>query len=309
MHRRNVLKSVVSAAAGAGMVAASGDSARVKAEATTAQALRTPFIVTRDGASLFYKVWGDGKPVVFVHGWTLNSDMWQYQMIHMADQGLRCVAYDARGHGRSSDPGRGYDYDTLADDLAAVIEQLNLREVTLVSHSMGGGVVVRYLSRHGARRVARVALAAPSTPFILKTADNPDGVDKRVFEQLRAIWSKDFPKWLADNARPFFTPETSPEMIQWGVRMSLQTSLKAVIDCNRAITETDFRAELPKITTPALVIHGDKDVFTPLELTGRKTAQLIPGSQLKVYEGAPHGLMFTHMDRFNRDLLAFIKGE
>jgi pimeloyl-ACP methyl ester carboxylesterase len=235
--------------------------------------------------------------------------MWQYQMIHLAGQGLRCVAYDSRGHGRSSDPGQGYDYDTLADDLAAVIEQLDLREVTLVGHSMGGGQVVRYLSRHGARRIARAALVAPSTPFILKTADNPDGVDKRVFDNLRAMWSKDFPRWLADNARPFFTTETSAEMVQWGVRMCLQASLKALLDCNRADTETDFRAELPKITVPTLIIQGDKDVSTPLELTGRKTARLIPGSQLKVYEGAPHGLMFTHMDRFNRDLLGFAKGE
>jgi len=311
MHRRNVLKSVVSVAAGAGLVAASGPAQAEGAKTKTraANPIRTPFIVTSDGASLFYKDWGKGKPVVFVHSWALNSDMWQYQMIHLADQGLRCVAYDIRGHGRSSDPGRGYDYDTLARDLAAVIEQLNLREVTLVGHSMGCGVIVRYLSRHGPRRVARVALVSPTLPFLLKTEDNPDGVDKIVFERLRATWSKDFPKWLADNARPFFTPETSPEMVQWGIRMCLQASMKALIDCNRADTETDFRRELPKITTPTLIIHGDKDVSTPLESTGRKTARLIPGSQLKVYEGAPHGLMFTHMDRFNHDLLAFIKGQ
>jgi pimeloyl-ACP methyl ester carboxylesterase len=293
-------------AAGAGLVAASG---HAKAQATTTKALRTPFIATSDGASLFYKDWGEGKPILFVHSWALNSDMWQYQMIHLAGQGMRCVAFDNRGHGRSSDPGRGYDYDTMAGDLSTVIEQLDLREITLVAHSMGCGVVTRYLTRHGAGRVARVALVSPSLPFILKTEDNPDGVDKNHLEQMRATWSKDFPKWLADNARPFVTPETSPEMIQWAVRMCLQASLKALIDCNRADVETDFRAELPKITSPTLVIHGDKDVSTPLELTGRKTARLIQGSQLKVYEGAPHGLMFTHMDRFNRDLLAFIKGE
>lgn len=311
MHRRNVLKSVASAAAGAGLVAARSSALAegAKTKPLGANAVRTPFIVTSDGASLFYKDWGAGKPVVFVHSWATNSDLWQYQMIHLADQGLRCVAYDSRGHGRSSDPGRGYDYDTFADDLGAVIEQLKLREVTLVGHSMGCGMVVRYLSRHSDKRVARVALVSPSLPFLLKTEDNPDGVDKSVFERLRAGWSKDFPKWLADNARPFFTPETSPEMVQWGVRMCLQASLKALIDCNRADTETDFRAELPKITAPTLIIHGDKDMSTPLELTGRKTARLIPGSQLKVYEGAPHGLMFTHMDRFNRDLFAFIKGE
>ena len=193
MHRRDVLKSVVSAAAGAGLVAASGDSSQAgvaKTGASTTKPAKTPFIVTRDGASLFYKDWGNGKPVVFVHSWALNSDMWQYQMIHLAGQGLRCVAYDSRGHGRSSDPGQGYDYDTLAGDLAAVIEQLNLREVTLVGHSMGCGEIVRYLSRHGAARIARAALVAPTTPFLLKTEDNPDGVDKRVFEQLRAMWSE-----------------------------------------------------------------------------------------------------------------------
>ena len=308
MHRRNVLKSVVSAAAGTGLVAATGGSARAKPQATGTKAPRTPFIVTGDGARLFYKDWGNGKPVVFVHSWALNSDMWQYQMIHLAGLGLRCVAYDIRGHGRSSDPGRGYDYDTLAGDLAAAIEQLDLRDITLVAHSMGCGAAVRYLSRHGADRITRVALVSPSLPFTLKTEDNPDGVDKSVLERSRATWSKDFPTWLAKNARPFVTPETSPEMVQWVITMCLQASLKALIDCNHTGAETDFRAELPKITTPTLIIHGDKDVSTPLEFTGRKTARLIPGSQLKVYEGAPHGLMFTHMDRLNGDLYDFIKG-
>jgi non-heme chloroperoxidase len=300
MNRRNALKSVAFATTGVGLTAA-------PAMASTEKTLRTPFIVTRDGANLFYKDWGNGKPVVFVHSWALDSDMWQYQMIHLAGRGLRCVAYDNRGHGRSSDPGQGYDYDTLADDLAAALDRLNLRDVSLVSHSMGCGVVVRYLSRHGSGRIARAALVAPTTPFLLKTEDNPDGLDKGIFEPLRAMWSRDFPKWLADNAGPFFRPETSPEMIQWGLKMGMRASLKAVIDCNRAVTETDFRAELPKITTPALIIHGDKDVSAPLELTGRKTAQLIPGSRLKVYEGAPHGLFITHMDRLNRDLHDFIK--
>jgi non-heme chloroperoxidase len=302
MHRRNVLKSVAFAAASAGLVASGA-----KVEAATAELPQTPFIETRDRTRLFYRNWGKGKPVVFISGWALNSDAWQYQMIHLAEQGLRCIAYDRRGHGRSSDPGQGYDYDTLADDLAALLNELDLREVTLVGHSMGGGEIVRYLSRHGAARIARAVLLAPITPFLLKTADNPEGVDKRVFEQLRAAWSKDFPKWLADNARPFFVPETSPELLQWGINLSLQCSLKAAFDCNRAATETDFRAELAKITVPTLIIHGTADKSAPLELTGRKTARLIPGSQLKVYEGAPHGLFITHLERVNRDLLAFIK--
>lgn len=300
MRRRNVLKTV--AAVGAGLIANGNQPI-----AASVKVAPTAFIETRDGVPLFYRDWGEGRPVVFIHGWALHSAMWQYQMIHLAEQGLRCLAYDQRGHGRSADPGRGYEYDTLAADLAALIEKLNLRELTLVGYSMGSGVIARYLTRYGASRIKRVAMLAPTTPFSLKTADNPDGVDKRYFEQLRAVLSKDFPKWLADNARPFFTPETSPEMIQWGMQMCLQASLKAVLDCQRAITETDFRAELRKLTVPTLILHGDADVSAPLVLTGQRTAQLIRGSQLKVYERAPHGLFLTHLEQVNRDLLSFIK--
>ncbi|WNG39419.1 alpha/beta hydrolase [Archangium violaceum] len=268
-------------------------------------------IRTRDGVDLFYKDWGTGRPVVFLSGWALCSDMWNYQMLPLSEQGLRCIAYDRRGHGRSGDPGRGYDYDTLADDLAAVLEALDLREVTLVGHSMSSGEMVRYLSRHGAGRIARLAFVAPAaTPFPLKTADNPEGIDASVFEYARnQLMLRDFPKWLADNARPFFTAETSLEMMEWIMSLMRQCSMKAVIECNRSGTTTDFRVELPRIRLPTLVIHGDKDVSAPLELTGRKTAQLIPGSRLKVYEGAPHGLFVTHMNRLNADLLAFARND
>ncbi|QRK08845.1 alpha/beta hydrolase [Archangium violaceum] len=268
-------------------------------------------ILTRDGVDLFYRDWGTGRPVVFLSGWALCSDMWNYQMVPLSEQGLRCVAYDRRGHGRSSDPGRGYDYDTLADDLAFVLEALDLREVTLVGHSMASGELVRYLTRHGAGRIARLVFVAPAaTPFPLKTADNPEGIDASVFEYVRdQLMLRDFPKWLADNARPFVTEETSPEMVEWIMSLMRQCSMKAVIECNRSSTTTDFRAELPRIKLPTLVIHGDKDVSAPLELTGRKTARLIPGSRLEVYEGAPHGLFVTHMDRLNADLLAFARTE
>jgi len=304
MHRRSMLKTILSVTAGAGLVAnASGPMP------TSTRASLPSFIETHDRVGLFYKEWGEGKPVIFVHGWALNSDMWQYQMIHLAAQGLRCIGYDQRGHGRSADPGRGYDFNTLSDDLHSLIEGLNVRKAVLVAHSMGAGVITRYLTRHGASRSARVAMLAPTTPFLLNTTDNPDGVDQRYFERLRAAWSKDFPKWLADNARPFFTSETSAEMIQWGVQMCLQASLKAVLDCNRAITETDFRAELRKLAVPTLIIHGNADASAPLSLTGQKTAQLIPGGQLKIYEGAPHGLFITHQDRVNRDLAEFIKAD
>lgn len=300
MQRRNILKATASLAAGAGLAA------RGTTNNGPAKTVSSPFIEIHDHASLFYRDWGTGKPVVFTNSWAIPSDMWNFQMLHLAQNGVRCVAYDRRGHGRSSDPGRGYDYDTLADDLAAVINRLDLHDITLVGHSMGCGEIVRYLSRHHAGRVTRAVLVGTITPFVMKTADNPDGVDKSILDRLEATWRKDFPKRLGDNARPFFVPETSVEMMQWVVNLALQTSLNAVIEAARTHNQTDFRPELPGINVPALLIHGDKDVSAPWEKTAKRTAQLIRGSQLKVYEGAPHGLMFTHSDRLNDDLLAFI---
>ena len=267
-----------------------------------------PFVETVDHARLYCKQWGTGAPILFVHSWAMNSDLWQYQMLDLATRGFRCVAYDQRGHGSSSDPGNGFDYDTLSDDLATVIQELDLRGVMLVGHSMGCGVIARYLTRHGASRTARIAFVAPRLPFFLKTADNPNGVEGAVFEQLRAAWSQDFPKWLAGNARPFFTPETSPGMVQWGIGMCLRASLKAVIDWDRAATETVFRTELPGITVPTLIVHGDKDAGLPVEFSAIKTAELITGSRLLIYGGAPHGLMLTHVARLNGDLVAFARG-
>jgi non-heme chloroperoxidase len=300
MNRRSLLKSV----AAVGSVGLAG----AYPAAQNAGRPPVPAIETRDGATLFLREWGTGTPVLFVHSWAVNADLWQYQMVHLSTQGLRCIAYDQRGHGRSSDPGHGYDFDTLADDLATVIDKLGLESVTLVGHSMGCSEIVRYLSRRGAGRVARIVLVSPTLPFMMKTPDNPDGIDKAALERLRAMFTRDFPKWLAANARPFFVPETSPAMVEWGIQMCLQASLKAIVDCNRADLETDFRAELPRITVPTLIIHGDTDVSAPVERTGKPTAHLIRRSQLKVYEGAPHGLMLTHVDRLNADLLAFIRG-
>jgi pimeloyl-ACP methyl ester carboxylesterase len=204
-------------------------------------------------------------------------------------------------------PGGGYDYDSLADDLAAVIEAFDLRRLTLVGHSMGCGEVVRYLTRHGSKRVARIALVAPTLPFLLRTADNPNGIPKEYFERTRAEWQRDYPKWLAANSAPFFTPETSKEMIQWGISLALRTSLHAAIESNVALTETDFREELRKIDVPAIIVHGNADKSCPLELTGRPTAALIPGSELKIYEGAPHGVLLTHVEQLNEDLLKFLQ--
>ena len=229
-------------------------------------------------------------------------------MNFLTRKGLRCIAYDRRGHGRSSQPGQGYDYDTLADDLAAVISYLDLKQVTLISHSMGAGEIVRYLSRHGTNRIARILIISGTTPFILKTSDNPAGVDKKHFDELRAILSKDAPHFLVSGAPRFLgkaLEKISPEMIQWSTNLCFATSVKALIDCTTAMSETDFRDEMRKITIPTLIIHGDEDQSAPLASTGQRTAQLISGSQLKIYECAPHGLFLTHMEQLNNDILEF----
>ena len=273
---------------------------------TSAQVTSADPIRTRDGAALYHRAWGAGAPIVFVHSWSMNSDMWRGQMLDLAARGARCIAYDRRGHGSSSDPGRGYDYDTLADDLAAVIEAYDLTGVTLVGHSMGCAEIVRYLTRHGASRVKGIVLLAPTTPFLLKTEDNPYGVDLAMFEAVRATWRADFPKWMEDNAPPFFRPETSAATVRWLLAMTDRVSLQAAIECNHAVVETDFRAELPRIDVPTLIIQGDADASGPVEITGAPTAALVPGAELKVYEGAPHGLFVTDAARVNDDLAAFM---
>lgn len=312
MHRRTLFKSAGSAAATFGLLALDpeGIMATPKTRAISDKPdarVPKPCIKTRDHLRLFHRDWGTGHPVVFVHSWGVDSGLWQYQMAHLASQGFRCIAYDQRGHGRSDDAGTGFDSNTLADDLAAVIETLNLQDVTIVAHSMGCGTVVRYLTRHTAARISRVAFLAPSIPCLRKGPSNPDGIDPTFFEETYAAWSKDLPGWLAANARPFFTPETSDAMVAWGVQLCQRSSLKAALDCGRMNFEADFRSELPAIRIPVLVVHGDADASAPLGLTGRKTAELLPAAKLLVYEKAPHGLMFTHTDRVNADLAAFLR--
>lgn len=263
-------------------------------------------VTARDGTRLFVRDWGDGAPVVFVASWSLPSDSWAYQMLALREQGLRCVAYDRRGHGRSDDPGRGYDFDTLADDLACVLEALDLRDATLVGFSMGGGEIMRCLSRHGGARVARAVLIGTTTPMLARAADNPGGMDPAALAAFRAgPLMQDFPRWVDENMDPFVTPEVSPGTRNWVRDMALRSSAVALLECSRAIGGADFRAELPLIETPVLLIHGDQDPTCPLELTGRATAALLPRARLAVYEGAPHGLFLTHRDRLNADLLAF----
>lgn len=287
----------------------SSDAAAPLARAMTAKlgAADANFIRTHDGVSLFFSDWGAGRPMVFLHAWALPSPMWDYQIAPLSEQGFRCIAYDRRGHGRSSVPSGGYDYDTLADDLAAVLETLDLTEVTLVGHSFASGEMVRYLTRHGSRRIARLIFVAPAaTPFPVRTADNPDELPAERYDAFRKILLRDYPRWLEENRRPFFTAETSAEVQNWIGELMRQTPLKVAIEFNRSGTATDFRAELARIDVPTLVIHGDKDMSAPLE-RGRRTAQMIPGAGFEIYEGAPHGLFVTHIERLNADIAAFAR--
>ena len=307
MNRRTLLMTV---ATGSAVIASAAQSTRAATKlpsgAATQPRSNTESIQTRDGTRLFCKEWGSGVPVVFVHSWALNSNMWQYQTVDFAEHGMRCITYDRRGHGRSDQPNAGYDTDTLADDLAEVLEALDLTNVTLVGHSMGAGEIVRYLARHGSQRVARIVLLAPTTPFLKQAPDNPDGIPVQGFEALRRTWRADFPKWMADNTPAFFTKDTSQPMQQWVMSMMLPMSVPIAIACNESMVETDFRAELRAITIPALVIHGDADASAPIALTGAKTAQLIANCQYKVYAGAPHGLFITHKEQLNVDIIAFV---
>jgi pimeloyl-ACP methyl ester carboxylesterase len=215
------------------------------------------------------------------------------------------VTYDRRGHGRSSDPGHGYDIDSLADDLAAVMAGQDLRDAVLVGYSMGSGEAVRYLTRHGGGRVGKLLLIAPVTPFLTRTADNPEGIDGAVFERNRAVMQKDFPAALAAGFPTFIETGASEELKAWAKSLMLDCSLHALIACNRTFSGTDFRADLKRIAVPTLVIHGEADRSAVPALTGKRTAAMIPGAELRMYAGAPHGLVFTHTERLNADIAAF----
>lgn len=270
-----------------------------------AGAAQPGYILGAGGIELFYRDWGAGRPVVFVASWSLPSDSWGYQMLALADAGYRTIAFDRRGHGRSTDPGGGYDFDTLADDIAAVLDSLDLHDAVLVGHSMGCNEIVRYLSRHGSARVAGAVLLGTMTPFVLKTQDNPDGIDAGFFETFREQLMCDFPQWIADNMVPFVHPETPAGMKAWVTQMALGASLQALVACNRSLVYTDFRLELARIDVPVLLIAGENDASAPFGLTARPTARLIPNATLRVYEGAPHGMFITDMARVKRDLLEF----
>lgn len=266
-------------------------------------------VVTRDGVDLHCTDRGSGPPVVFLASWSLPGASWAPQVDALCAAGLRCITYDRRGHGRSPDPGRGYDFDTLADDLAAVLDAHDLDGGTLVTFSAGSGEAVRYLTRHGRRRVARLAMIGPTTPLMARRSDNPGGIDPAVFDAfVEGELRQDWPGWLARNARPFGGPDVPQEALDRVISLALQASPRALEAFYRELTTADFREELPRLDLPVLVIQGDRDATSPLELTGRPTAALVPGARLLVYEGAPHGLFLSHTARLNADLLAFVRG-
>jgi non-heme chloroperoxidase len=266
-----------------------------------------PFTSAKDGTQLFWSEWGEGAPILFLSSLGCDARLWDYQIAAFADEGFRCIGLDRRGHGRSDQPASGYDFDTFADDVARLVDDLDLKGLTLIAHSMASGEAVRYLTRHGSRRVARLVLVAPTTPNLLKAEDNPNGAPMEAFEALWAQWRRDYPKWVDDNVAPFFVPETSPAMMRWGASL-LTTSLPVTLACSRAMVQADFRAEMRRIDIPTLIIHGDRDRSMPVEMTGKPSADLIPGARLLVYPGAPHGLMFTHMDALKADVFEFVQG-
>jgi non-heme chloroperoxidase len=265
------------------------------------------FIDTTDDVSLFYQELGSGAPVVFLHGTPLNSEFWESQTNHLAENGYRCIAFDRRGHGKSTRASSGYDFDTLADDLAAVMETLDLHRAILVGHSVGTGEIARYLCRHGTERVAGVVLVGGILPTVRKGPDAPDLFPPEFFKAVEEGIVNDRAAYYASLAPGFFGAHGSREMSDWILSMALQTSMRAHLECNRSQAVEDFTADLASMSVPTLIVHGDADFAQPVELTAARAHAAIPSSRLLVYEGAPHALPLTHRARLNDDLLAFAR--
>ena len=261
---------------------------------------------------LYYKDWGSGQPVVFSHGWPLSADAWEDQMMFLASHGYRCIAHDRRGHGRSSQPWNGNDMDTYADDLATLVEALDLRNAVHVGHSTGGGEVARYIGRHGTKRVAKAVLVNGIPPLMLKTPANPDGLPIEAFDAIRAGVLADRSQFFKDLTGPFYGANRPGATVSQGVRDSfwlqgMQAGLKGAFDCIKVFSETDHTEDLKKFDVPTLIIHGDDDQIVPIGASAMLSSKIVKGSTLKVYPGAPHGLPTTHKDQVNTDLLAFLK--
>ena len=269
-------------------------------------------ITTKDGTQLYYNDWGTGQPVVFSHGWPLSADAFEDQMFFLAARGFRCIAHDRRGHGRSSQPWNGNDLDAYADDLAALVESLNLTDAVHVGHSTGGGEVVRYIGRHGTRRVAKAVLIGAIPPLMLKTAANPGGLPIEVFDQLRASVVADRSQFWRDLSMPFYGYNRPGAKVSEGVReafwrQGMVAGFPASYFCIKAFSETDLTADLAKVDVPTLVFHGDDDQIVPIGASARLSSKLVKNATLKVYPGAPHGMCTTHKDQVNADLLAFLR--
>ncbi|HEX2228675.1 MAG TPA: alpha/beta hydrolase [Candidatus Binatia bacterium] len=269
-------------------------------------------ITSKDGTEIYYKEWGEGPVVTFSHGWPLSSDAWDGQMLFLAQNGYRVVAHDRRGHGRSSQAALGNDMNGYADDLAAIIEALDLRNATLVGHSTGGGEVTRYIGRHGSKRVAKVVLVAAVPPIMLKTQANPEGLPMEVFDGLRAGLVKDRSQFYRDLAIQFYGANRPGAKVSQGTLdqfwlWSMQAGLKNAYESIKAFSETDFTEDLKKIDVPALVLHGEDDQIVPVKDSAKKSAKLIKGAKEIYYPGAPHGITATHQDRVNFDLLEFLR--
>lgn len=269
------------------------------------------YITTRDNTKLYIKDWGAGRPVILLHGWPLSADSWDDQAVAIADAGFRAIAYDRRGFGRSDQPWSGYDYDTFADDLAAVVEETGATDATLVGFSMGGGEVARYMSRHSGKNVAQAVLVSSVVPYMLQTADNPDGVPQATFEQMTEGMKQDRAHFFASFFKDFYgvglvSQPVSDEVLEWSRNVSMQASLKATLAAANAFATTDFRPDLAAFSVPTLIIHGTADKTVPIDATARVVARAISHSKLIEYDGAPHGLFATHKERLTKDLLAFL---
>lgn len=271
-----------------------------------------PYIQTMDEnpIQLFYQDLGQGKPVLFIHGWPSTHEMWEYQVGELSKH-YRCIAYDRRGFGLSDKPWTSYDYDTLAADLKSIIDTLDLSDVTLVGFSMGGGEVARYLANYGSARISKAVLVSSVTPFMLKTPDNEEGVPQEIFDDMVEKIREDRPQFLTGFGKSFFSvgmmsQPVSDEILHWAHGLTLQAIQKSTIDCVRAFSETDFRNDCTDIDIPTLLIHGDDDKIVPIDISAKKAVTLIKDAQLIIYEGAPHGLFITEKDKLNEDLINFI---